>query len=95
MADDVREQLIRKINFIAIQFDKSTDVPNLAQFSCFVIYISHGFMKENTLFSKPVPGHAIAKCLFDLLRLQAAMASNGTNAQQYVVRCKGESWSEE
>jgi hypothetical protein len=91
MADDVREQLIRKIkgcDFIAIQSDKSTDVPNLAQFSCF------GFMKENTLFSKPVPGHAIAKCLFDLLRLQAAMASNGTNAQQYVVRCNGESWSE-
>jgi hypothetical protein len=35
MADDVRDQLIQKIkerDFIAIQFDESIDVSNLAQF---------------------------------------------------------------
>jgi len=54
MADDVHEQLIQKIkksDFIAVQFDELTDVSNLAQFSCFVRYISDGFIKETMLLS--------------------------------------------
>lgn len=69
MADDIREQLIQNIkdsDFIAIQFDESTDVSNLAQFSCFVRYITDGFIKENMLFCKPLPGHTTGECLFDL-----------------------------
>jgi hypothetical protein len=39
MADDICEQLIQNIkesDFIATQYDKSINVLNLAQFSCFV-----------------------------------------------------------
>jgi hypothetical protein len=69
IADDFREQLIQKTkesDFIATEFDESTDVSNLAQFSCFVRYISDGFMKQNVLLCKPIPGQATGQCLFHL-----------------------------
>jgi hypothetical protein len=103
MADDVRgslKQNIKKDDFIAIQFDDLTDVSNMAQFSCFVRYVSDAFMKENIYFyflfiyfCNPVPGHATGQCLF--LETTTSCGIDWKTCIVICSGCKGDNWKEE
>lgn len=69
MATNVHNQIVQNLKsseYFSIQFDKSTDVANLAQFLCFVRYECDGTIKENMLFCKSIPGHATGQGLFEL-----------------------------
>jgi hypothetical protein len=58
MADDIKKQVIEKVNnspFFSIQLDESTDVSQCSQLMVFVRYINGSCVEEEFLFCEPLP----------------------------------------
>jgi hypothetical protein len=91
LMDDVHVQLIQKIkemNFLLHFGLTSRQMFRIwHSFSHFMRYISDGFIKEKVFFfaSQYQVIQQDNASLICFLRLQAAMASTGKNAQQFVV----------
>uniref|UniRef100_A0A8C1RK47 HAT C-terminal dimerisation domain-containing protein n=1 Tax=Cyprinus carpio TaxID=7962 RepID=A0A8C1RK47_CYPCA len=86
MSNDIREQLVKKSPYYALQLDESTDIAGQAQLLTYARYLRNKAIEEDVLFCWPLQSHTTGEDIFNVLDI--FIRENGLAWDRCVGLCK-------